>query len=63
MNLGMSAIIHLTNSHFHLADTFIQSVLQMRIIEAIKPTKEQQHASAMTSLGLPNTGHVASVSF
>ncbi len=35
----------------HLAEAFIQSDLQMRAIEAIKTTKEQQHASAMTSLG------------
>ncbi len=35
----------------HLADAFIQSDLQMRTLEAIKPTKEQQRASAMTSLG------------
>ncbi len=29
----------------HLADTFIQSDLQMRTIEAIKTNKKQQHAS------------------
>jgi len=43
----------------HLADAVIQSDLQMRTIEAIKPTKEQQHASAMTRLGKPNAVHVA----
>ncbi len=35
----------------HLADAFIQSDLQMKTLEAIKTNKEQQHASAMTSLG------------
>ncbi len=32
----------LTFTFNHLADTFIKSDLQMRTIEAIKPTKEQQ---------------------
>ncbi len=40
-----------THTFSHLADAFIQSDLQMRTLEAIKTTKEQQHASAMTSLG------------
>ncbi len=35
----------------HLADAFIQSVVQMRrTIEAIRPSREQQYTSAMTSL-------------
>ncbi len=35
----------------HLADTFIQSDVQMRrTIEAIRPSREQQYTSAMTSL-------------
>ncbi len=36
----------------HLADAFIQSDLQMRTLwKQSKPTKEQQHASAITSPG------------
>ncbi len=35
----------------HLADAFIQSDIQMRrTIEAIRPSREQQYTSAMTSL-------------
>ncbi len=35
----------------HLADAFIQSDVQMRrTIEAIRQSREQQYASAMTSL-------------
>ncbi len=35
----------------HLADAFIQSDVQMRrTIEAIRPSREQQYRSAMTSL-------------
>ncbi len=35
----------------HLADAFIQSDVQMRrTIEAIRPSREQQYTSAMTSL-------------
>ncbi len=35
----------------HLADTFIQSDVQMRrTIEAVRPSREQQYTSAMTSL-------------
>ncbi len=35
----------------HLADAFIQSDVQMRrAIEAIRPSREQQYTSAMTSL-------------
>ncbi len=34
----------------YLADAFIQSDLQMRTLQS-KPTKEQQHASAITSPG------------
>ncbi len=34
----------------HLADAFIQSDVQMRrTIEAIRPSREQQYTSAMTS--------------
>ncbi len=44
-------LLTFTFTFSHLADAFIQSNLQMKTIEAIKPTKEQQHASAMTSLG------------
>ncbi len=37
--------------HLHLADAFIQSDVQMRrTIEAIRPSREQQYTSAMTSL-------------
>ncbi len=36
----------------HLADAFIQSDLQMRtLLKQSKPTKEEQHASAITSPG------------
>ncbi len=35
----------------HLADFFIQSDLQMRTTEAIKPTKEQTYVSTVTRLG------------
>ncbi len=35
----------------HLADAFIQGDVQMRrTIEAIRPSREQQYTSAMTSL-------------
>ncbi len=35
----------------HLADAFFQSDVQMRrTIEAIRPSREQQYTSAMTSL-------------
>ncbi len=35
----------------HLADAFIQSDVQMRrTVEAIRPSREQQYTSAMTSL-------------
>ncbi len=36
----------------HLTDAFIQSDLQIRtLLKHLKPTKEQQHASAITSPG------------
>ncbi len=38
---------HIIYLFSNLADAFIQSNLQMRTIEAIKPTKEQQHAYDM----------------
>ncbi len=41
----------------HLADAFFQSDCQMRIIEAIKPTKEQQYVSAVTSPVLSDVVH------
>ncbi len=44
-------IFTFTFTFSHLADAFIQIDLQMRTKEAIKSTKEQQYASAMTSLG------------
>ncbi len=34
----------------HLADAFTQSDVLMRIIEATRPSREQQYTSAMTSL-------------
>ncbi len=44
-------LLHLTFTFNHLADAFIQSDVQMRrTIEAIRPSREQQYTSAMTSL-------------
>ncbi len=44
-------IITFTFTFNHLADAFIQSDVQMRrTIEAIRPSREQQYTSAMTSL-------------
>ncbi len=41
----------LTFTFNHLADAFIQSDVQMRrTIDAIRPSREQQYTSAMTSL-------------
>ncbi len=43
--------LHLHLTFNHLADAFIQSDVQMRrTIEAIRPSREQQYTSAMTSL-------------
>ncbi len=43
--------IYITFTFNHLADAFIQSDVQMRrTIEAIRPSREQQYTSAMTSL-------------
>ncbi len=42
----------------NLADAFIQSDLQMRIIEAIRPMREQQYTSAGTSLSYSSTVHI-----
>ncbi len=43
--------VHTTFTFNHLADAFIQSDVQMRrTIEAIRPSREQQYRSAMTSL-------------
>ncbi len=43
--------ICITFTFNHLADAFIQSDVQMRrTIEAIRPSREQQYTSAMTSL-------------
>ncbi len=38
--------IYIIFTFYYLAEAFIQSDLQMRRIEAIKPTKEQWYASA-----------------
>ncbi len=47
-----------------LGDPFIQSYVQMRrIIEAIRPSREQKYTSVMTSLSQSCTIHVASVFF
>ncbi len=44
-------IIYITFTFNHLADAFIQSDVQMRrTIEAIRPSREQQYTSALTSL-------------
>ncbi len=44
-------VITFTFTFNHLADAFIQSNVQMRrTIEAIRPSREQQYTSAMTSL-------------
>ncbi len=43
----------------HLADAFIQSDVQMRRIEAIRPSREQQYTSAMTSLSKSSTVHLS----
>ncbi len=44
-------ILTFTFTFNHLADAFIQSDIQMRrTIEAIRPSREQQYTSAMTSL-------------
>ncbi len=40
---------YITFTFNHLADAFIQINCQIRTIEAIKPTKEQQNVSAVTS--------------
>ncbi len=50
LHFGTNLYIYIYILFSHLADAFIQSDLQMRTLEAIKPTKEQQHASAMTSI-------------
>ncbi len=47
----------------HLANAFNQSDLQMRKVEAIKPTKDQQYVSAVTSPGQSNTVHLAKFLF
>ncbi len=47
---------YITFTFNHLADAFIQSDCQMRI-EAIKPTKEQQYVSAVTSPVLSDVVH------
>ncbi len=44
-------LIKFTFTFNHLADAFIQSDVQMRrTIEAIRPSREQQYTSALTSL-------------
>ncbi len=44
-------VLTFTFTFNHLADAFIQSDVQMRrTIEAIRPSREQQYTSAMTSL-------------
>ncbi len=49
--LIFSATFLFTFTFNHLADAFIQSDVQMRrTIEAIRPSREQQYTSAMTSL-------------
>ncbi len=48
---AVSKHITFTFTFNHLADAFIQSDVQMRrTIEAIRPSREQQYTSAMTSL-------------
>ncbi len=47
----MANRITFTFTFNHLADAFIQSDVQMRrTIEAIRPSREQQYTSALTSL-------------
>ncbi len=41
---------YMTFTFSHLADTFIQTDLQMRTMEAIQIKKEQWYVSAITSL-------------
>ncbi len=49
--LKRTAHLNFTFTFNHLADAFIQSDVQMRrTIEAIRPSREQQYTSAMTSL-------------
>ncbi len=48
-------VLIITFTFNHLADAFIQSDVQMRRIEAIRPSREQQY----TSLSLSSTVHVA----
>jgi len=43
---------YITYSFIYLTDTFIQSDLQMRTIEAVKLTVGQQYVSAVTPLSL-----------
>ncbi len=48
---ALCVCMHLHLHFNHLADAFIQSDVQMRrTIEAIRPSREQQYTSAMTSL-------------
>ncbi len=50
-NKGSTGRITFTFTFNHLADAFIQSDVQMRrTIEAIRPSREQQYTSALTSL-------------
>ncbi len=50
-NCKITFTLHLTFTFNHLADAFIQSDVQMRrTIEAIRPSREQQYTSALTSL-------------
>ncbi len=49
--LSLFTFNHFTFTFNHLADAFIQSDVQMRrTIEAIRPSREQQYTSALTSL-------------
>ncbi len=51
MKYTSANIITFTFTFNHLADAFIQSDVQMRrTIEAIRPSREQQYTSALTSL-------------
>ncbi len=51
INTSVSSKFTFTFTFNHLADAFIQSDVQMRrTIEAIRPSREQQYTSAMTSL-------------
>ncbi len=60
----ITSVFAFTFTFNHLADAFIQSDVQMRrTIEAIRPSREQQYTSAMTSLSLSSTVHVARIVF